>query len=202
MQDFPITMIRSNLDDLPSYALPDGYHIRTFSRGEEGVWADIEVAVSGFESREQALARFDGEFGSHLDEMEDRCFFLIHDETGWIIGTTTAWYDPDFQGENYGRIHWVAITPEFQGKKLAKPMLSAAMARLAQSHARAYLKTHTICSRAINIYLDFGFVPFVDSPQGAQAWRMLAQEIRHPVVERFLKESRMKMPSAFSEEIS
>ena len=179
LEHISVTMVREDLTDLPDFPLPPGYELRYSCRGEDSLWADVEVSVAEFPTVERALAHFEKEFGPHRDQMEDRCLFL--DEAGGqTIGTTTAWYDRDYHGKDYGRIHWVAIRPEHQGKKLAKPLMAAAMARLAQSHERAYLTTQTTSARAIRMYLDFGFVPVVTSDDCPRGWRLLAELLEHP----------------------
>lgn len=185
MEDTPVTMIRESLENLPSFRLPEGYHIRNFRRGEEPLWAEVECAAGEFTSQEAGLARFNEEFGEHLDEMEDRCFFLVEDSSGRVIGTASAWYNREFRGEDYGRVHWVSIHPEFQGRGLAKPLMCAVMDRLARSHSKAYLTTQTRSARAIGIYLDFGFSPLLVSDTCKEAWRYLANVLKHPTLAGF-----------------
>lgn len=182
MDDTPVLMVRENLEDLPAHALPPGYSTRAFRKGEAHLWAQVETAAGEFESAEAALARFVHEFGDKLDEMEDRCFFLVDGASGRVIGTATAWYDSSFRGEDYGRVHWVAILPEFQGRKLAKPLMCVVMERLKQSHTKAYLVTHTKCLKAIRMYLDFGFRPFHKYETCEEAWRYLAGVLDHPAL--------------------
>jgi len=117
----------------------------------------------------EALERFEKEFGSYRDEMEERCFFIVHKENGRVIGTATAWYNNDFKGERYGRVHWVGIHPDFQGKKLAKPLLAVVMMCLAKHHDKAYLTSQTTSYKAINMYLDFGFAPEITDDEAAKA---------------------------------
>ncbi len=179
MSGSAIVMIRPNMDDLPVYCLPPGSSIRNFRRGDEEMWTEIESAAGEFLTPEDALDRFLAEFGNHLQEMESRCFFVV-DSTGLSVGTATAWYNPDFLGESYGRVHWFGITRDFQGRGLAKPLLSAVMERLAQSHDKAYLKTHTSCIKAISTYLDFGFTPYCVSAECQAAWREVADRLRQP----------------------
>lgn len=182
MDDTPVLMVRDNLEDLPSHTLPPGYRVRKFRKGEARLWAQVEAAAGEFESAEAALARFIHEFGDRLDEMEDRCLFLVDENSGRVIGTATAWYDLGFEGEDYGRVHWVAIVPEYQGRKLAKPLMCAVMERLRQSHAKAYLVTHTKCVKAIRMYLDFGFRPLHKHDTCEEAWRHLAGVLDHPAL--------------------
>ena len=182
LEHIPVAMVREELTQLPSVPLPDGYRLRYYRRGEDCLWAEIETCVGEFPSVERALAHFEKEFGPHRDEMENRCLFL-EDANGRAIGTTTAWYNHDYHGKDHGRIHWVGIVPGYRGRKLAKPLMAAAMERLAESHERAYLTTQTTSARAIRMYLDFGFVPFVTSDECRRGWRLLAEVLEHPALE-------------------
>jgi len=178
MEHIPVTMIRRHLAGLPAHPLAPGYRIRAFRRGEEPLWADVECAAGEFDTPERARAHFEREFGAFLQEMEKRCLFLESPE-GQVIGTASAWYHPSFRGEPHGRLHWVAIHPEYQGKKLARPLVGAAMARLAELHDRAYLTTQTTSWKAVKIYLDFGFEPLLDTPRWEEGWRLLAEVTGH-----------------------
>ncbi|MDH7571644.1 MAG: GNAT family N-acetyltransferase, partial [Armatimonadota bacterium] len=131
MERISVIMIRENLENLPRYGLPPGYGLRTYRLGDEAHWAEIETAAGEFASTERALAQFSKEFLPFPQELASRCFFLETKE-GRAIGTATAWYHPSFRGEEYGRIHWVGIHPDFQGRGLSKPLVGAAMERLAQ----------------------------------------------------------------------
>ena len=85
-------------------------------------------------------------------------------------------------GEERGRVHWVAIEPRFQGRGLAKPLLGAVMARLAHVHRTAYLTTQTTSYRAINLYLDFGFVPYLLAASCEEGWRLTEAALRRPIL--------------------
>jgi ribosomal protein S18 acetylase RimI-like enzyme len=155
------------------YVIDDRFIIRNYKKGEEIFWAQVETAAGEFKTEEDALAHFEKEFGPYRDEMEDRCFFIEHKESGRVIGTATAWYNNDFKGENYGRVHWVGIMPEFQGRKLAKPLMAQVMVCLAMSHDKAYLTSQTTSYKAINMYKDFGFEPLIEDEDAARAWEYL-----------------------------
>ncbi len=120
MKYIPLTMVRNNLSDIPQFSLPNGYRIRLFEKGDEPHWARIETSVEEFKNEAAALEHYEKEFGSFTEEMTKRCLF-IETEDGEEIATTTAWYgDLKGDGEIAGRIHWVGVTPAYQGKKLAK----------------------------------------------------------------------------------
>ena len=190
MEQISVSMVRSNFDGLPEYDLPPGFHFRTFKRGEERIWAEVQTRAGNFPEIEKALEDFDKEFKDRQDEFQERCLFLVDDAAGEVIGATVAWLDPDFQGEDHGRIHWVAIVPEFQGRKLAKPMVAEAMRMLRKWHVRACLGTHTYCLKAISIYLDFGFVPDMTRERAEEAWGLIAAEIDHRALDAFRSRSR------------
>jgi GNAT superfamily N-acetyltransferase len=182
-----IAMVRDNLDDLPDYPLPEGCSVRTFKAGEGPLWAEIGASAGNFDSLDAAVEQFDKGLAEPVEDMESRCFFLVDDEKCRAVGTAMAWYDPGFvEGANYGRVHWVAIIPEFQGKGLAKPLMSVVLRRLAESHTKAVLGTQTFRKAAVNLYLDLGFVPCFKRETCPQAWADLAVELGHPALNAYL----------------
>ena len=179
-----IAMVRENLARIPQFHLPDGYRCRTYRPGDEELWAQIETSVAEFKDRNAALSRFQEEFGPFLDEFGSRCHFIENPEDR-CIGTATAWYNRSFRGKDHGRVHWVGIVPSYQGRKLAKPLLSRVMNRLAASHERAYLTTQTTSFKAIKIYLDFGFEPLITTENCPRAWRLMAEILEHPRLQSY-----------------
>lgn len=182
MKRIPLKMVRTNLLDIPQYPLPAGFRIRLFEKGDQHHWARVENSVDEFTSEKEALVHFNKEFGPYIDEMTKRCVF-IENEDGEVIGTTTAWYG-DLTGDEEiaGRIHWVGVVPAYQGKKLAKPLLSAAMNILADYHATAYLTSQTTSYQAINMYLNFGFKPFITGPSCQEAWSLLEEVLDRKII--------------------
>ncbi len=180
MRDIPLAMVRSDMDGWPVCAFPDGYFVRSFEPGDQAVWARIEAAVDGFSTEAAASAHFQQEFGEELDRLPGRLLFLEHDGAG-PIGMTTAW-DGTFAGVRQGRIHWVAIVPDHQGRGLAKPLLSAAMQRIAADFDRAYLTTETTSWRGINLYLGFGFEPVIDTALDREGWAIVEEILGRRIV--------------------
>lgn len=177
MENIKVQMMRTQLDDIPQYDVPKGFVIRKFRKGDEKLWAYIETLAGEFTTEEMALERFNKEFGNHVTEMEQRCIF-IENEQREVVGTTTAWYgNLGDDTQMMGRIHWVGIIPAYQGKKLSKPLLSAAMNILALYHDKAYLTSQTISYKAINMYLEFGFKPVQLDENYHKAWQLLAQKL-------------------------
>ncbi|MFC1558026.1 GNAT family N-acetyltransferase [candidate division KSB1 bacterium] len=185
MEFIHVTMIMDTLDNLPEYPVSSGYSFRNYKKGDEEAWAEIETSAGEFKNVSSALKRFQSEFGPYLSEMKNRCLFLYTDE-GEKIGTATAWYNSEFKDGAYGRLHWVGIRPEYQGRGLGRPLIGAAMKRIAELHQKSYLTSQTTSAAGIKIYLDFGFIPYVSTDDCRRAWRLLAHELNHPALKEFV----------------
>jgi GNAT superfamily N-acetyltransferase len=166
-----VLMLRSNLENIPAFALPDGFSVRWYQPGDEAQWLRIDRLANPDDEAPPDL--FPRCFGSdHLLLARRQCYLL--DGRGEPIGTASAWFDDAFQGERIGRVHYVAVIPEYQGRGLSKPLMTVICRRLRElGHDRAYLATNTWRVRAINLYLRFGFVPVVRGAEEAAAWRGL-----------------------------
>lgn len=163
-----VTMVRGDLGNIPVYPVPAGYSIRTYSPGDEHTWVLIQSAAEPYEKI--TLELFRSEFGDEPTTLAQRQFFLT-DPEAQAIGTATAWFDEDHNGQPCGRVHWVAVHPRSQGRGLSKPLLSKACSTLNElGHDRAYLITSTARVAAIRLYLQFGFVPEIEGPEGATVW--------------------------------
>ncbi|HJO94604.1 MAG TPA: GNAT family N-acetyltransferase [Victivallales bacterium] len=179
MKLISVIMTIDNLLEFPMHNLPKGYQIRTFKNFDERYWADIETSAGEFTDTDEAVLRFQKEFGGRKIDLYDRCLFL-ESKTDGIIGTATAWFSDGLFNDNYGRVHWVGIKKEFQGRKLAKPLLSHTLKKLSEFHTQAYLTTQTTSYKAINMYLNYGFTPFINNEKHVEAWQILYKYLKHP----------------------
>jgi GNAT superfamily N-acetyltransferase len=171
-----VQMIRRDLRRIPQHAVPSGYSIRWHRRGDRESWVRIQRLAERLVPISAEL--YEKEFGHDEPLLSQRQAFLV-DEGGHEIGTATAWFDGNYHGERYGRIHWVAIVPEHQGRGLAKPLLTAVCNRLVElGHDRAYLVTSTARLPAISLYLRFGFEPDIRSDQDREIWQPTLNELR------------------------
>lgn len=155
MSDGPLYMIRDDLEGLPSFPLPPGFGIRWYRPGDEWVWVDLQTPF--YEPGAITLDLFRGQFETDPDTLAARQCYLL-DAADQPIGTASAWLYDGFRGPEYGRIHWVAVAEEYQGRGLSKPLLSTACERLAElGHTKAYLTTSSERPRAVALYRRFGF---------------------------------------------
>jgi GNAT superfamily N-acetyltransferase len=164
-------MEREHLDDLPNYRLPAGHSIKWYEPGDEEKWVDIHLRAEKY--AEVSRSVYAREFGGDIETLSRRqCFLLAED--GASIGTATAWFNDDYHGRRYGRVHWVAVVPEHQGRGLSKPLMSTVLSRMAElGHDRVYLRTSTARLPAVNLYARFGFAPSLRSPEDQKVWREL-----------------------------
>ena len=170
-----VSMVREDLNNLPDYVLPSPYTIQWYMPGDESKWIEIWTAADDY--NETTTEGFRRNFGADAELLRQRQCYL-YDGNGKAFGTASAWFSDDCSKAEYGRLHWVAIIPEMQGKGLAKPLVAAAMNRMRElGHERAYLTTESFRTRAIGLYSKFGFLPEVKDEQHAAAWHLIQQKL-------------------------
>lgn len=162
-------MWRDHLDDVPEFPLPAGFSLRWYEAGDEAHWLRIHRAADPYNEITPELFR--QQFGHDERPWRERQCYLCAPGSE-IIGTGTAWFNDDFEGERWGRVHWLAILPGFQGRGLSRPLLSAICRRLRDlGHERAYLSTSTARLPAISLYLKFGFAPLMRGEWDETVWK-------------------------------
>jgi ribosomal protein S18 acetylase RimI-like enzyme len=113
---------------------------------------------------------FEREFGTEEQLISLRQFFVC-DPAGREVGTATAWFNHDLVGPGYGRIHWVAVSPDHQGRGLAKALTTRLCRRFVElGHTRALVTTENFRLNAIGIYRKFGFEPYPRNESERQFW--------------------------------
>ena len=180
IENVGVNMVREDLENLPDYPIPPGFSARWFRPGDEALWQRIvglaEKLITPFPADV-----FQKEFAPRADALPQRQCFLC-DARGEGIATATAWFDDNHRGKPYGRIHWVAVIPEMQGRGLSKPLMSIVCKRLGDlGHERAYLATSTARIPALNLYLRFGFAPEIASNEDLAAWRKVDGLLKTPL---------------------
>lgn len=168
-QNIKVVMERASLEALPSYDLPQGFALRWYVAGDETAWRQIQAAADLHNDITADL--FLKTFGNDPTAHRQRICFLMT-ATGEPIGTAAAWWGEEGTKGQRGRVHWVAILPAFQGRGLAKPLLTAVCQRLRElGHSSAYLTTSAARLPAINLYRQFGFVPVIRDELERSVWQ-------------------------------
>ncbi len=171
-----IVMDRPALERIPIVQPPAPFILRDHRPGDREAWLSIHVLADRYNTITPDL--YDEQFGTDEAKLRARQLFLCGGD-GRPIGTATAWSNDDYVEPDYGRVHWVAIVPEYQGRGLARPLLSKCLQRLrALDHSGAYLTTNTVRLEAVNLYLRFGFRPAIRSAEQCDAWAMLREYVK------------------------
>jgi GNAT superfamily N-acetyltransferase len=139
----------------PQWELPAGFTLRFYEPGDAAHWVEIHRKADMI--NRITADSYRREFGEDESLLAQRQLFLL-DADGGPIGTATAWLGKDVE-QGWGRIHWVAIIPEYQGRGLGKPLMTAVANRLVElGHEKAYLMTSKARPKAIQLYLQCGFL--------------------------------------------
>lgn len=170
-EELPLYM-GHNLERIPRFPLPAGYRYRYFdTQMDAKSWANVVTKTKEFPHVDKAMERFKEEFLPCLTEAKERIIFMETD-CGEVVGTATAWFGL-WDGIEVGRLHWVEIIPEYQGKQLGRPLITKAMQTLKAYHETAYLKTQKSSQAAIHLYRQLGWYPLVIDEQEKQVWESL-----------------------------
>jgi ribosomal protein S18 acetylase RimI-like enzyme len=169
MENKRIYMVRKSVKNIPRYDLPEAFKVKWYKPGYEKYW--YEIHDKSEKHVELTPDLFDEQFKKDVPSLEKRQFYIF-DSNDLAVGTSTAWFNENYNGQPYGQIHWVAIIPEMQGKGLAKPLLSILCNRLIElGHTRIFLITESLRLPAINLYYKFGFVPDIKSKDDEEVWK-------------------------------
>ena len=170
-----IILWREHLEEIPDFPLPDHFSLRWYQPGDDQEWFRIQSTADRLNEITPDL--FARQFGKDEHELARRQCFLLNSR-GNAIGTATAWFNDNFEGKRFGRVHWVAILPEYQGRGLAKPLMTTICHRLRElGHTRAYLTTSTARLGAIRLYLRFGFVPMIRNAAEEAVWNNIEEKM-------------------------
>ena len=177
-QNVYIRMERADLRAIPQFAVPDGFQIRWYRPGDESNWLAIHEQAE--EYADISLDVYQRVFENNETELCQRLFFLL-DARNEPIATATAWYEDDFFGLPFGRVHWVSVVPRYQGRGLSKPLLTTVLQRMIElGHEQVFLRTSTARLPAIELYCRFGFVPSLRTPDDRDVWQQLNERLSQP----------------------
>ncbi len=150
-----VIMVRKNLDDIPFFSPPPGFSLRWYQPGDRENWLRIHKMAEP--SMEVTPALYDSQFGNDEQMLAQRQVFMLS-EDGTAVGTATAWFSRHFKTPGCGRVHWVAVLPQFQRRGLARVLVSVVCNRLRDlGCSRAYLVTWSGRPWAIRLYERLGF---------------------------------------------
>lgn len=180
-------LLERDLDSIPKFSLPDGFHFEFYQNGDRDEWIEIEKSAKEFDCFEQGIDAWNRYFLGKEKELETRMVFIV-DSSGKKVATATAFYDitgKDNSGSAW--LHWVAVKREYQGKGLSKPLISYVLSLMkAMGYTQAKIPTQTTTWVAVKIYLDFGFLPISKNAETSYiGWSIIKQLTNHKSLVEF-----------------
>lgn len=112
--------------------------------------------------------------------------FFVETSDGEKAATATAFYEPRDLSDA-GWLHWVAVKREYQGKGIAKALISHTLQRLKElGYPSIKIPTQTNTWVAARLYLDFGFRPVPQNAVDSQiGYGILKTLTDHPALAGF-----------------
>lgn len=150
------TILRCDQYKNTKITLPPGFSFRMFQKGDEKLWAALEYEIGDFNSLEEAENYFISTYCSNENELRKRCLFVIN-ASNKVVGSCIAWHDKKGT-ENVASLHWLVVSPSYQGQKLGKALCQKTM-EIFQSlqEMPVYIHTQPWSYKAILLYINMGF---------------------------------------------
>jgi mycothiol synthase len=162
---------------LPTLSLPTGYQIRSYTTGDEAIWADIinragdlgEYTAQDVEQKLTGLSKF----------RTEGLLFITTDD-GEAVATACAWLDNEGDWRS-GQLHMVAVVPEHRGRKLSY-FASAEVCRVFERWGvpEVHLTTDEFRKAAVKVYVDLAFSPVIRNIEHYDRWIAVYEEYGLP----------------------
>ncbi len=173
-----LLMIYSDTSKYSDDKLPNGFHYEFYKPGDESEWSMIHIKSGEFMSMEEGLKIFHDFYDSFIDELPKRLFFVVNEKSEKVGTATISLLKKEEFGYN-AVIDWFAITKEYQGYHLSKPMINKFIKLASElGHKKLLLHTQTHTWLAAKLYLDLGFKPF-NIEADMKGWQILKTITNH-----------------------
>ena len=181
---YELLMYYADTSKYIKYELPNDFHFEFYKPGDEYEWFNIQLSCGNFTNYEKEFHYFHDFYDSFIDELNKRCFFIVDNNTNKKIATATVSL---LKKEEYGynaTIDWVAISKEYQGRKLSKPLISKIISLSNElGHKKILLHTQTTTWLAAKLYLDAGFE--ILNKEEKAGWNILKRLTNHEKLKEF-----------------
>lgn len=155
--------------------IDDKYHFDLYKDNYKEKWIDLLVRVDEFDDYDSASRYFDSTFLNREETYKNMLFILEGDN---VAGTCSLWEGYHLNEKRY-RVHWMAVDPKYQGKRLAKALLHKIidMYNKMEDSRPLYLSTSDKNLIAIIMYKSVGFIPFIQSGEDKDNWEYIDNKI-------------------------
>ena len=159
----PVLMVLDDYEPVADVELPAGYRFAAWEPRFREPWVRLHVLLGQLPSYDEGLAYFERTYESDPAALE-RQMILVVDEKDELVGTSSLWRGDHF-GEPRLRVHWVGVSPDHQGRGLARALMLETIRLydelVPSGEPPLYLTTQTESWVACGMYLKLGFVPYV-----------------------------------------
>ena len=168
-----LLMRRPDLAGLPTLEVPERFSLRSFRDGDQAGWN--RVMDLAFE-RELGRSDYEQEMVADPVYLPERVKLIVAD-AGNVVATASAWESAK-HGLEHGMLHWVAVHPEYAGRKLGFWVSVAALQYSAEEGRRAgLLLTDDFRTGALKTYLRLGFQPLCTHTSHPERWRLILNRL-------------------------
>lgn len=161
IENIKVLMEKRDTRVYPKYDLTKGYSFCNYELCDEEEWSKLQFGVNHVNSIEEGKEIFNDVFLSNIEDLKKKMIF-VKDESGEIVGTAAVWEGNHF-GTVYQRVHWVAVSKKHSGRGIAKALVTKVLDIYNDLGYEnyIYLSSQTRSYDALNIYLKFGFKPYM-----------------------------------------
>ena len=165
----------SRLTTPPVVALPVGYTLRTYRRGDEPDFYRV-MALAGWPGWDDARLQ------PWIARIPPESWFMItHDATNILVATAMGLHDHSDDHPFGGELGWVAVDPAHAGQGLGTAVCAAVTARLiGAGYCNLHLYTEDWRLAALKLYLKLGYIPFLYTPAMPAQWRLICEQLDWP----------------------
>jgi mycothiol synthase len=163
------------LDHPPAVQAADGYHLRTYRRGDESRFYAV-MALAGWPGWDDAKLKL------WIARIPPGSWFMaVHTASDQIVATAMGLHDHSDQHPFGGELGWVASDPAHRGNGLGASVCAAVTARLlAAGYHNVHLYTEHWRLPAIKSYLKLGYVPYLYAPEMFARWQEVCAALDWP----------------------
>lgn len=152
---FELLLTNDDLDNVTEYQIKPPFILEYFKEGYGKYWKNIHLLSDKYNRISDET--FETQFELFHEELHQRQLYIRAGNE--IVGTCTAWNDLNGKYKDYGKIHWLAVIPDFQGQGLGKVLLSQTIRILKTlGYNKAYLETDSRRKNALFLYEKMGFI--------------------------------------------
>ena len=158
----------------PDPQVPDGFRLRTFQPGQDEAPYIALLQSAGFAAwNEDYLQR------TLHATLPEGIFFLVDNATNALAGTAVAnRIDPN-RFPDGGEFGWLAVSPAYQGRRLARVVHDAVIRRYREEgYRKLYLLTDDFRLPALKLYLSRGWQPIIPDDETAQRWHAIHETLK------------------------